>query len=311
MAKTDPIDPNVPAGSEDPKLGDNRIRELARAVAEILGIDHYIGADGGAGVGYNEDAAGEHKRIKFNAPLTSDPANAANKGFLYTKDVAGKVELFWQDEDGNVRQLTSGGKLHSDGGFSMPTGQVATIETIRAVDATGVLLQNDTPATVITIGDDGVATLADGSKMATDEAPTADAQIANKKCVDDSINAAVAGPGFWKTDGSTIFSDSMTAADTWQDLDLSAKVGSNDALVFLEVHDNGSQMFAAKPKGYGSGTFNLHVPGNAEGFGCAMIDFENNHYAYIIVATNSSGVIQIGSLNNTDIYTIKLVGYVK
>ena len=109
MAKTDPIDPNVPAGTEDPKLGDNRIRELARAVAEYLNVDHYIGADGGSGTGYNEDAAGEHLRIKFNAPLAADPSLAANKGFLYTKDVSSKVELFWMDEDGDVLQLTVGG----------------------------------------------------------------------------------------------------------------------------------------------------------------------------------------------------------
>jgi len=109
MAKTDPIDPGVPAGTEDPKLGNDRIQELARAVAEILNVDHYIGSDGGAGTGYNEDAAGEHLRVKFTAPLAADPTNAANKGFLYTKDVSSVVELFWEDEAGNVLQLTSGG----------------------------------------------------------------------------------------------------------------------------------------------------------------------------------------------------------
>ena len=109
MSKTDGLDPSVPAGAEDPKLGDNRIRELARAVAEILNVDHYIGSDGGAGTGYNEDAAGEHLRVKFTAPLAADPTNASNKAFLYTKDVSSVVELFWEDEAGNVLQLTSGG----------------------------------------------------------------------------------------------------------------------------------------------------------------------------------------------------------
>lgn len=111
MSKTDPLDPNVPAGSEDPKLGDNRIRELARAVVEYLNIDHYVGADGGAGTGYNEDAAGEHSKITLR--VASAPTVEANKGYVYAKDVSGKAELFYKDEDGNEIQITSGGIINS------------------------------------------------------------------------------------------------------------------------------------------------------------------------------------------------------
>jgi hypothetical protein len=107
MSKTDPIDPAVPAGSEDPKLGDNRIRELAAAVAEILAVDHYIGTNGGAGTGYNEDAAGEHAKVTIRNG--SAPTAAAGKGFLYV--VSG--ELYYKDPSGNVIQLTSGGILNS------------------------------------------------------------------------------------------------------------------------------------------------------------------------------------------------------
>ncbi len=145
MAKTDPIDPNVPAGTEDPKLGDNRIRELARAIAEYLNVDHYIGADGGAGTGYNEDAAGEHLRVKFTAPLGADPSNAANKGFLYTKDVSGKVELFWEDEDGDVVQLTAAGVFN----IALLTSKTITTPTLTSpvlntgVSGTGVLDEDD------------------------------------------------------------------------------------------------------------------------------------------------------------------------
>jgi len=51
MTKSAAIDPNVPAGSEDPKLGDNRIRTLAAAIIEALAVNHYVGSDGGAGTG--------------------------------------------------------------------------------------------------------------------------------------------------------------------------------------------------------------------------------------------------------------------
>ena len=231
MAKTDPLDPNVPAGGEDPKLGDNRIRELVRAVAELLNIDHYMGSDGGSGVGYNEDAAGEHKRVKFKAPLASDPANAPNKAFLYTKDVAGKVELFWQDENGIVRQLTSGGKLHSDGGFSMLSGQVATIETIQAVDATGVVIKNDGGDTVITAQNDGKAQLANGSKLATSAAPGADAQLVNKKYVDDLIDAVFAALSFGTRTNKDSLNNTLVINEVY-------KVGSDG---YVQAYDNTAQ----------------------------------------------------------------------
>lgn len=110
MSKTNPVDPNVPAGSEDPKLGDNRIRELAAAVAELLNVDHYMGTDGGAGTGYNEDAAGRHNKATLRAQ-TSNPTSVADTIILFSKDVDGKAEAHLKDEDGNVIQLTTAGKI--------------------------------------------------------------------------------------------------------------------------------------------------------------------------------------------------------
>jgi microcystin-dependent protein len=110
MAKTDPIDPNVPAGSEDPKLGNDRIQELARAVAELLNVDHYMGTDGGAGTGYNEDAAGRHNKVTLRVQ-TSNPTSVADTIISFAKDVDGKAEAHLKDEDGNVIQLTTAGKI--------------------------------------------------------------------------------------------------------------------------------------------------------------------------------------------------------
>jgi hypothetical protein len=163
MAKTDPVNPNVPAATgERPSRGDDRIRALARAVAEIIGVDHRIGTDSGSG--YTEDAAGEHKQVKFYGPI-STPSNVANKGFLYVKDFSGKLELCFLDEDGDEIQLTSGGVFNP----------------ALACGLTG----NQTIAGNKTFS--GIATLGDGSQMATSAAPTADAKIANKKYVDDQL----------------------------------------------------------------------------------------------------------------------------
>lgn len=96
----------IPADSENASQGANRIRDHKKAVRERLEVDHSWDGD--------EDD-GEHKKVTFTAPLGSDPTNAEDKGHLYTKDVDDKAELFWQDEDGNAIQLTSGGMLNVTG----------------------------------------------------------------------------------------------------------------------------------------------------------------------------------------------------
>ncbi|MFH1717508.1 MAG: tail fiber protein [Planctomycetota bacterium] len=136
MTKSAAIDPSVPAGSEDPKLGDNRIRTLAAAVAELLGVNHYMGSDGGAGTGYSEDDAGQHRVVHLRAE--SSPSAQADTIALFGKDVNAKTEVHTKDEDGNEIQLTTAGFIKKSviqdsafvppgvflpyGGASAPTG---------------------------------------------------------------------------------------------------------------------------------------------------------------------------------------------
>jgi len=60
----------------------------------------------------------DHDTSGFHAQVTlpergSDPTNDTDTGFLYTKDDgSGNTELFYEDDDGNVIQLTSGGVLN-------------------------------------------------------------------------------------------------------------------------------------------------------------------------------------------------------
>lgn len=62
--------------------------------------------------------SGENTKVKFNAPI-STPTNAANKGWLYGKDVSAVIEFHWLDESGNELQITSGGDLFSSGGLTV------------------------------------------------------------------------------------------------------------------------------------------------------------------------------------------------
>ncbi len=91
----------LPADVEVASQGAGRIRTHKKGVRERLEVDHsWVG----------NAADGEHKKITFFLQ-TVDPSNVANKGFVYTKDANSKVELFWEDEDANVIQITSAGKL--------------------------------------------------------------------------------------------------------------------------------------------------------------------------------------------------------
>ena len=106
--KTNPVNTDNPADSTRPSLGAGYIRTLAASVIELFAVDHFTGTSNP----YNLDAAGEHKQVTFNAPRTNPATVAATKGMLYTKVVGGKSELCWIDEDKQVKQLTTVGKLN-------------------------------------------------------------------------------------------------------------------------------------------------------------------------------------------------------
>ena len=90
-----------PADVENISLGAGRIRNLKSDIQERLEVDHFHAGDA-------QD--GEHKKLTLGAPIAT-PANVANKGFLYGKDVGGKIELHYLDEDGNEIQITNAGQL--------------------------------------------------------------------------------------------------------------------------------------------------------------------------------------------------------
>ncbi len=62
----------------------------------------------------DHDTAGEHPQVTL-PQRGSDPSNVSNTGFLYTKDDSGDAELFYEDDSGNVVQLTEDGALKVSG----------------------------------------------------------------------------------------------------------------------------------------------------------------------------------------------------
>lgn len=128
-----------PADTDLKSQGASKMRQLRSAVQEREEVDHSWAGDANDG---------EHKKITFGPiPLTVDPTNVANKGFLYTKDVGGKVELFWIDEDGNIIQITSVGVLSAV--IDMPTLVKSADYTVVAGDVGKLILASG--ATTITL----------------------------------------------------------------------------------------------------------------------------------------------------------------
>ena len=109
MAFGDTFDKATPAGSDSPSEADDRMREIKAAIQERENVDHYWPL---TGTEVSDTDSGEHRKVTLR--VASAPTAVADKGFVYAKDVAGKAELFYRDEDGNEIQITSAGKLLGD-----------------------------------------------------------------------------------------------------------------------------------------------------------------------------------------------------
>jgi len=122
-------DKSKPADAVRITTGTSGIRDNFDAIETTIDVDHTTMADPAAATD------GEHKKVTLNE-LASDPTRADDKGFLYTKNVSGATELFYEDAAGsgaagNVVQITDAGNL--DGGSLTPVAWAH-------VDATGTLI---------------------------------------------------------------------------------------------------------------------------------------------------------------------------
>ena len=278
-------DTATPAGDDDPAEADDRMRETKAAVQERENVDHYWPL---TGTEVSDADAGEHRKVTLR--VGSAPTAVADKGFVYAKDVGGKAELFYRDEDGNEIQLTSKGQ------------NLANDTHLTGTDAAGTGSVN-----LIKAGTNDLATLPDSAEMASSAAPVEDEAIANKKYVDDSVPTS----GFVTASGATVFNASIGANDTWENLDLSGTVGSNVALCYFNVSwpgGGGNNWFKIRDAAFGSATEALHNRSGASSF-----NGTGTGQGFVVCSTNSSGILQIAitDAGNAGTVTIKLIAYVK
>jgi hypothetical protein len=180
MAKTTGINTASPVGTDQRRQTDEFIVEVKEGVVEILEVDHQMGT-----TPYTADADGEHTKVTFTAPLSVKPTLAGDsKGALYTKDASSKAELFFEDEDGDEVQLTSGGKIAGasllDDSVGAGAIQLANAAFLKAKDNAGT-----GEISLIGSNTSDKAVLPDGAVLAAAcQAADADLTIADKGYVD-------------------------------------------------------------------------------------------------------------------------------
>ncbi len=132
MAFTKTWNEATPAGSDNPRSGDDEIRDFKYAIRERLAIDHvFLETEAGANIG-------KHKWCQF---VETDDIGEGTEGLpiLGAQTIGGKAELVFTDEDDNDIQLTSGGAALAVAGASI---QVVNTQT-GAFSSGGVAIPGD------------------------------------------------------------------------------------------------------------------------------------------------------------------------
>lgn len=135
-------------------------------------------------------------------------------------------------------------------------------------------------------------------------APTTDYQIANKKYVDDHVTAYAV-----IYSGTEVFADAA-APQSYTDLDLSAVVGANRALVHLKVKNTSgsSRTFVFRTNGE-SDEVGYSTPDPESGATCAAY-IRPGYIGYFTVLTDASGIIEWKAAGTTNA-SVNLLTYQK
>lgn len=172
-----------PQDTEDASLGDDRIRNLKTDIGERL-VDLLYGFNTADGSG--DEATSGIKKLNLKQQ-SSDPTVATDQITLYAKNVDGNTEIFAKDEAGNVKQLTTGGKLKCIAGdYAADSIDQDDIQLGKNSYLVGKNNAGDGEIDLIKANASDVPEIKVGAVLSADTAPASDPAIANKKYVDDS-----------------------------------------------------------------------------------------------------------------------------
>lgn len=183
MGATYTLNVSTPAGSDDPREADDRMREIKNAFIERLDRDHSWNTS--ATSVYDGDDVGKHDKITF-IEAADIGTGASGQPVLGAETVSGAPELTWLTEGDATLNITDAGTLNIVEADLL--GTVTNNTYFTAIDNAGT-------GTVDLIKADAndVAVVPDNSQTATNAAPTSTTGITNKKYVDDEIATATEG----------------------------------------------------------------------------------------------------------------------
>ncbi|KKM80031.1 hypothetical protein LCGC14_1344010 [marine sediment metagenome] len=304
-------DKDKPAASTSLRNSQPEMLANQSALETALAQDHEFSTGG--------TNSGKHEVITFEEESAAG-ASSTNEGHLQVIDGGSQPEMAFTSEDGAQLQFTKDGDLYSSGGLTVVSpstfngnvtlgdGDDLLLSTTSDITISGntFTVAGATGDTVVagTLTVTGVATLGASSQLASSVSPTTDADIAPKAYVDNVFNAPA----------TTVFNTTHTASTVFQDLDLSQIIGSNTAMVFLQVNwATSSAAFACRPNGQGSGTASHHLNDLARGFGASVISGDSGEatMAYVVCSTDSSGIMEHMFTDNSITITVKLMAYVR
>lgn len=132
----------TPAGSEVPTLGDDRVRELKRAIRERLALDHEFNASESPVFGAAGSDIGKHKRVMLIEQST-DPTTTTDELCLFSKDDgAGNTELAIKPSDD-----ASSVNLTENGGTNIRSEVVSSLNS-AGTDTASMLVVTDASQTL-------------------------------------------------------------------------------------------------------------------------------------------------------------------
>lgn len=134
---TNSWDEDAPAGSDNPRSGDDEIRDFKFAIRERLAVDHYFLASEAA-----DAKIGYHKNVRL-IEAADIGTGASGIPILGAQTVSGKPELVYTDEDDNDIVLTNGGAINQGAGAVVQI--VYTQDAALDSTATTIPCDNTTP----------------------------------------------------------------------------------------------------------------------------------------------------------------------
>jgi hypothetical protein len=187
-------DKDKPAASTSLRNSNPEILANWSALETAIAQDHEFSTGG--------TNSGKHEVITFEEEASAG-ASSTDEGHLQVIDGGSQPEMAFTSEDGSELQFTKDGNLFSSAGLTVSGAStfngsitlgagddlIGSSTSDITINTNKFTVAGATGNTVIagTLGVTGVATIGDGSLLATTAAPTTDAMITNKEYVDNYI----------------------------------------------------------------------------------------------------------------------------